>query len=840
MVGYSFLRRPYPEVTGTISVAGMSQPVTVLRDESGVPHLFGDSLTDLARAQGFVHAQDRFFEMDVRRRSASGTLAALVGAAALDGDRVIRTLGWRQVAEKALPDLKPQTRQVLQAYADGVNSYLRGRSRSDIAIEYTLLSASVPVGPVPEWSPVDSLVWLTAVAWDLRANYRDELTRARLSGRMPRSQILEIFPAYPTEEHPPILAAEDWSPTRDTTTMLRGPGSDLVKDLASGYAQRSLSAAEQALARVPELVGNGSDVGSNSWVVGPTRSSTGKPLLANDPHLATSQPGIWVQNSLHCRARSAQCPLSVSGFSFAGVPGVVIGHNQAIAWGMTNLAPDVTDFYLERINGDTYDRSGVWKQLEFRQEIIEVAGGDPVEMTVRSTVHGPILSDVLPAVADAGAHASTAESENPSEAFAVSLAWTGLTPTKTADAIVDLNLATTFEQFRAAARSFAVPAQNLVYADVNGHIGYQAPGLIPIRRPAIAKSAPGFWPAPGWDPAYDWQGFVPFADMPWALDPPGGVIVAANQQVTAATRPYLTTEWDYGFRSARIRELLGETGTLTPAQLAAMQQDSVDLFAKHLVPTLLTVPLGDDAFTREARDLLLDWDFTTPASHTGPDGERTSASSAAAYFGAVWHQLLDLTFNDELPSGVTADGSSRWRGAALALLATPTSAWWDDQRTAGVVETRDEILRRALVGARLELTRKLGKDPGQWEWGRLHAMTLRHKVLGGESVPGAVRWLVNSGPHDVGGGSAIVNATSWDASSGYAVVSAPSMRMVANLADLDASTWINLTGSSGHPLHPHYDDQVGDWLAGVQRPWPFTEAAVRSQDVDELTLQPAP
>lgn len=860
VVVVSAVRDSLPTTSGEATLPGLAGEVTVMRDDSGVPHLYGDSMTDLARAQGYVHAQERFFEMDLRRHVTAGRLAELVGADGLDTDKVIRTMGWRRVAEEELPTLKPQTRQMLQAYADGVNTYLRGRSPGEVAVEYTILGLTLPTPEIEEWSPVDSLAWLKAMAWDLKGNYADELARARLSGRLSPAQINQIYPGYDYDDHPPILAPEEWSPdsgagpassavpsalTTGTPTASDPPASvdpEPADDrLASPAATTAYAAVQRALDGLPEMLGHGDGIGSNAWAVAGTRTTTGQPLLANDPHLAVSQPGIWIQNSLHCRSVSASCPLDVSGFSFAGVPGVVIGHNGQIAWGMTNLSPDVTDFYLERVVGDTYLRDGDWEQVTTREEVIRIAGGADQRITVRSTVHGPVMSDVIEGVSDSGGRAPTEQEGDETESYAVSLAWTGLLPGRTADAILDLNLAGDFAEFREAARSFSVPAQNLVYADREGHIGYQAPGQVPVRRAALPRTPPGSWPAPGWDSSYDWQRFVDFAEMPWTLDPEDGVVVTANQPVTRSATPFLTSDWDYGWRSTRISERIQALDEVSPADMAAIQLDDQDRFARVLVPALLTVPLeasesdpdsdGLLEFTREARELLRGWDGTTPAGDE-------DAGASAAYYNAVWRNLCELLFDDELPVGLKSDGGGRYRSAVQQLLSNPKSAWWDDKLTPNVTEGKDEILRRALVEARLELTRELGKDPAKWQWGKLHRLDLEHKVLGGEGVPAPVRWLVNAGPFDMPGGSAIVNANAWNASEGYSVTAAPSMRMVVDLSDLDASTWINQTGVSGHPTDDHYTDQVDDWVEGRQRPWPFSEAAVRDTDPAVLTLRP--
>ncbi|KGN42026.1 penicillin acylase family protein [Knoellia aerolata] len=857
VVGVSLVRRSFPQTEGEIDVPGLAGTVDVLRDERGIPQIYGDSVADIARAQGYVHAQDRFFEMDMRRHITAGRLAELVGDAGVETDKVIRTMGWRRVAEAELPTLDPATRTYLQSYADGVNAYLRGRSPSQASLEYVVLGTRVSDYKIEDWTPADSIAWLKAMAWDLRGDYSDELARARLSRRVTVNQIAEIYPPYDLAREP-ILSGEDWAPASPSLQQSssavpaalsaaaeRPAAKQAAGALGDSSAQAAYAAVERALSAVPQLIGRGEGIGSNSWVVGPEKSATGKPLLANDPHLSPGIPGIWYQVGLHCRAKSVECPLDVAGFSFAGVPGVVIGHNDRIAWGMTNLSPDVSDFYLERLDGDRVLRGDTWEPLTTRRETIRVAGGDDVDLTVRATRHGPLMSDVIPAFVDAGERSPTPPSEGAardSQTYAVSMAWTGLEPSQTADAILQLNVAQNFEQFREAAKSFAVPSQNLVYADVDGHIGYQAPGQVPVRVSAFAGAPPGYWPAPGWDEAYDWQGFVPFASMPSSLDPESGIIVAANQAVTARPTPFLTTEWDYGYRSQRIRELLDAAtrngDKLTVEQMGEIQMDSRNEFAPVLVEALLEVPLkgaGDSdaevAFTKEAQDLLRDWDYTTPA-------DRSRSGAAAAYYNAVWANLLRLLFDDEVPEDLRAEGGSRYMTAVAGLLDNPRSAWWDNRQTAAITEGRDEILRQAQVEARLELTRRLGKDPDDWRWGSLHTLDLTHQVLGGDSVPGVVRRIFNRGEYEMPGGSAIVNATAWKANLGYEVTAAPSMRMVVDLGSFDRSTWVNQTGASGHAFNGHYDDQTEDWVEGRQHPWAFTEKAVREASEDELTLVP--
>jgi len=785
-----------------------------------------------------VAAQDRFFEMDLRRHVTSGRLSELVGKDGVQTDRVIRTLGWRRVAEAELPTLASTTRQYLQAYADGVNAYIKAAGSPDeMGLEYAVLGQRFPGYRVEPWSPADSLAWLKAMAWDLRGDYDDELTRARLSGRITPARLAQIFPPYPIESHHPILSTQDWRPGVATSTRSAASAVPVVPTIAprpaavvDDKATRTIYAAvATALDQLPELVGRGDGIGSNSWVVGPERSSTGKPLLANDPHLGVGIPGIWYQTGLHCRSVSAACPFDVTGFSFAGMPGIVIGHNQSIAWGFTNLGPDVSDFYLEQLRADSYRRGNKYLPLKQRTETIRVAGGQDVNIAVRETVHGPLLSDVISSVAQVG-QTALVEGKAQTTSYAVSLAWTGLLPGRTADAIFKFNTAQNFAQFREAAKDFAVPAQNLLYADTRGHIGYQAPGQVPIRKSSTPGAPPGYWPAPGWDPQYDWTGYVPFEQMPSAYDPAEGYLVAANQAVTASSTPFLTTEWDYGYRSERIRNLITATPKVTPARMAQIQGDTRNEFAPELVKALLAVKLDGDPFTTEAQNLLRTWDYTQPSG-------RSPSGAAAAFYNSVWDNILALTFDGEL-GDMKADGGSQWMEAVSRLLSAPRDAWWDNKLTPAVIEGRDEILRQSLVEARMDLTRRLGKNPGIWQWGRLHQLTLEHEVLGGDSVHPAVRAVFNRGPWQMPGGSAIVNANGWDAGQGYEVDWAPSMRMVVNLGDLDASRWVNQSGNSGHPFDDHYVDQADAWAANETFAWPFSETAVRDSGGDELTLTP--
>ncbi|MEV3990397.1 penicillin acylase family protein [Streptomyces sp. NPDC049837] len=893
----STVRAPFPQTTGTLKLDGLSGPVDVKRDDYGVPQIYASTDEDLFRAQGYVQAQDRFWEMDVRRHMTAGRLSEMFGKEQVETDAFLRTLGWHRVAQEEYDKLlSPDTKKNLQAYADGVNAYLKGKEGRDISVEYAALSFSNDYTIEP-WTPVDSVAWLKAMAWDLRGNMQEEIDRSLMTSRLSEKQIKDLYPGYPYDLHRPIVdkggvdkvtgkfdpSAKGGTQDADsgsgqgtgtgTGTGTGAGGSNTAQGATQGL-QSQLSALSASLEKIPALLGpNGNGIGSNSWVVSGKYTTTGKPLLANDPHLAPQLPSLWYQMGLHCRSVSDKCRYDVAGYTFAGMPGVIIGHNQDIAWGFTNLGADVSDLYLEKITDRGYRYGN--KELPFvtREEVIKIAGGGIKRITVRTTNNGPLVSDRSNELEKVGDEAPVDTlAPDRGDGYAVALRWTALDPGKSMDAVFKLNRATDFKQFRAAARDFEVPSQNLIYADAKGaegNIGYQAPGKIPVRK----KGHDGTMPAPGWDPKYTWEKkFVPFDELPYEENPERGYIVTANQAVIDPEKyPYpLTEDWGYGSRSQRINDLI-ESKTKDGAKVSTedmrtMQMDNSSEIAKLLTPYLLKIDISDP-HVREAQKLLEGWDYTQDAD-----------SGAAAYFNGVWRHVLKLAFGNKLPkelrvkgeclnvrpadstgpvdeqnrlvrecgqrdaAAATAqpDGGDRWYEVVRRILEDEKNEWWQSAPSRTYREgtaTRDELLKRAMVDARWELTSKLGKDVNSWSWGRLHQLTLKNQTLGTEG-PGFIQFLLNRGPWNLSGGEAAVNATGWNAAGGYGVVWVPSMRMVVNVGDWDKSRWINLSGASGHAYNAHYTDQTDKWAKGELLDWPYGRQAVDARTVDTLVLTP--
>ncbi len=814
------IRQSFPQTSGEVSLPGLHSPVEVLRDGMGIPHIYAQDEHDLFMAQGYVHAQDRFWQMDFWRHVGAGRLAEMFGDSQVETDAFIRTLGWPRLAEQEWEAADEEIKSILQAYSDGVNAYLAGHQGSRLSLEYAILKLTNGAYAPEPWQPVHSLTWAKAMAWDLGGNMQAELQRAVLLPQLGEERLADLYPTYP-EQNPIILpdfalaASSAPSPASSADYVAAGDRLQLV------------------LSRVNELnrlTGGGlGGLGSNNWVVAGSRSSTGAPILADDLHLDIRMPSIWYENGLHCLTVGETCRFNVVGFSFPSLPAVVVGHNDRIGWGVTNAGPDVQDLFLERINPDNpdqYEVDGEWQSMDVREEIILVAGGPPVTIRVRQTRHGPVLSDAdeeLQALAEGQAITE----DNP---LAVSLQWTALEPSSIVRAALHVNLAQNFDEFRAALRDWDVPAQNFIYADVDGNIGYQMPGRVPIRR-----SGDGTFPQPGWTSRGEWSDTIPFEDLPYAFNPAAGFIATANNRAVDASYPYLlTTMPDLGFRAARIVELLQAQETFTPEAMRQIQGDSFNAAGPILVPYLLDLDFHESG--QPADEASQATELETIVAELGTwDDHNDLGSRGAAIFNAIWRHTILRTFGDDLPEG-WLPGDEMAFVIVENLLRRPGDAWWDDLRTP-VLETRDEILRLATADAVAELEDLLGTNSNGWTWGALHGATFRNETLG-ESGIGPIEALFNRGPYPTGGGASIINATGWSYEDGYDVAWVPSQRMVLDLSDWDGALAIHTTGQSGHAFHPHYVDMADRWARVEYAPLEWSRTVVESHTKESLRLVP--
>ncbi|NKQ34116.1 MAG: penicillin acylase family protein [Chloroflexi bacterium] len=770
LIGYfTLVRGDQPQLDGEIKLDGLTAPVTIFRDGSGLPHIIAENPQDLFFAQGFVHAQDRLWSMESARRAAHGTLSELIGDRGLDNDRFMRVLGMTESAEADWTALDAETQAALEAYAAGVNAYL-AQADDKLPLEFKILG----IDPQP-WTPVDSLVFGKLVAWGLSNNYKDELVITQIAGATSWENVISLLPDYPGPDVIP-----DTNHTESLSDMA-------VALLAAGSGWQ----AANPLARP--------DQGSNAWVAGGSRTASGAPLLANDPHQGLSMPSLWYEVGLH----TEDGVYDVVGGSLPGLPGVEIGHNGRIAWGVTNARPDVQDLFVETLNeaGTQYQFQGEWRDLTVREETILVKGSEPVVLTVRSSHHGPLVSDVLP---DSKEH--------------LALRWTGLDEGRPlAQAILMLNRAQNWDEFRAAVQFWQLPGMNFVYADAAGNIGYQMSGAVPIRA---NNEQFGLLPVSGADGQHEWTGFIPFEELPSAFNSEADFFASANNRPVGPDYPYFLSHYfQPPYRVARISERLRDGRNLTPDDFADLQADWYSGINLQLAQTLTAEGQPSGETGQAAQQLLAEWD-----GRMTPDSPTAALSEAA-----LWH-ILRRALTPELGAETTEAYLSLAAYPYMFLqnlLDDPDSVWWQGDRAG--------ILTAALEDAVDELSAATREEnPEKWTWGSLHAMTFAHPL----GSVGPLAPIFNRGPFPTGGNWNTVNSGAYYADSRYAMGAGPAYRIISDPADWDNSRSIIPTGQSGRPFSPYYDDQIEPWLAVEYHPLPFTRPAIEAAAENTLQLIP--
>jgi penicillin G amidase len=799
IAGFFFVRTPFPDTDGTVQVpdaaaiaqslpgAGetlqfstLQSPVTIYRDEYGVPQIYADNLHDLFFAQGYVQAQDRLFQMDFQRRVGTGTLSEVLGEATLETDRFLRTLGTGRAAAKDLEVMSQDTLSDLQAYADGVNAFISA-NQDNLPLEFRILGYK----PQP-WVPLHSVVWGKMMAWNLGDNWETELMRARLLDTMGEEKTADLLQRYP-ESGPFIIPSE-----------------------VKSYASLKAIDFDKVMAVKRLLKATDPDLGSNNWVVAGSHTTTGKPLVANDPHLGMQIPSIWYLVGLHGGG------LDVVGASLAGAPGVVIGHNDRIAWGVTNVGPDVQDLFLEKVNPDNPNQAefeGKWEDMQVVEERIAVKGqAEPVVETVRITRHGPIMNAVTSKIGE--------------EAQPMAFRWTALDGGKMFESILNIDQAQNWEEFRTALRDFVVPSQNFVYADVDGNIGYQMPGQIPIRA-----KGDGTVPVPGWTGEYEWTGTIPFDELPYVYNPEVGYVATANNQVVPDSYPYLiSTDWAAPYRAERIIELIESKDKLSPDDFAAIQGDIRPVPTDSFVPVLGGIDLS--AASKEvqtAQQMMIAWDRKMDADAPEP-----------LIYEAYVRKLAQETFGDELIAAggdeLAQDFLSSYRNkytlTLIDLLDDSTNTWWDDVRTTEV-ETENDIVTRAFAAAIAELQASYGQAPDRWQWGKPHFANFDHLVFGEVSPLDSIfnRSIPARGTNfTVNAASPAYDTLAMDAGASY--------RHIVDLSNLANSRFIHTTGQSGLAFNPHYDDLIPIWQNVEYLPMRFDRAEIEKSAKDVLVLEP--
>ena len=813
--GRWWTRRVIPSLDGRTPVAGLHAEVDVRFDRFAIPHIYAASTNDAWVAVGYLQARDRLWQMELYRRAASGRLSELLGEGTLAIDERFLTLGLRRAAEVEWAHATPEVRAALERYASGVNAAIAAAGRWTRPLELQLLG----VTPEP-WTPIDSLAIGKLFAWRLGENHNAELLRYRLAQALgPRAaELLGAPPAWAPQilEDPEMAQGTGHRAGAETRSgvVFNGPiRKRLPISFPDARGAETPSASERGwgpASIINDWLSADHHAASNSWVLSGARTASGRPLLANDPHLAIEMPSVWWEVHVVAGAQASQpAVLNVSGVTIPGIPFVVIGHNDRIAWGLTNSGADVQDFFVERLDPARrhYLFHDAWLPVETVRHDIRVSGrAQPVPFEVRRTRHGPMLNaddwqDLFP-----GDRAQSALDDN-----ALALKWDAVAEGESAGAFDALARAANWDDFVAAVRRFSAPSQNFVYADVDGGIGYALSGLLPVRA-----AGDGAEPAAGWTGEQDWTGTIDSDRLPSVLNPASGQIVTANNEIDRRLPFSITRDWIAPFRARRIVELLGDKRGFDIPAMARIQADITSLSADFILKNV-----GD-----AAPEALRQWD------------RRVDGRPVAALYEAFEEALWRRTFADEMPAALY-DRFYRYaaneRFAGLhAVIGDPNSLWFDDRTTPNVTETRDDIVRLAARDAVASLSARFGVE-SSWMWDRMHAVKFSHPLSGGGRL---LDWFFSRGPVPVAGDGMTVDKTTSNLRHPYETSEGASYRQILDVGAWDQSVAVNTTGQSGHPASPHYFDQNPLWQQGKYHDLPFTRAAVDAATVSRLTLVP--
>jgi penicillin amidase len=803
-VGWLFYRA-MPDYSGAAPLPGLSAAVKVVRDEHGVPHIFAANMNDAARALGYVHAGDRFFQMEVQRRAGQGRLSEIFGSDTLDTDKLTRTLGLYLLAQNSIQFLSPEARDFFQAYADGVNAWL-DTHRDKLPPEFLLLDLK----PEP-WTIADSLVWGKLMALQLSKNYELEALRAQLGRKLSPQQMADLFPGAPANV-PVTIEPQGAAPEPQKT-----------------------SSALDTLAAITGL----DHPASNEWVIAGSRTESGKPILANDPHLGLGAPILWYL------ARIVTPDLSIEGATVPGLPIVLLGQNGHMAWGFTTTGSDVEDLFVETFdpkNPDMYQTPDGWDRFRLRPEIIRIKGGKTITLEVRMTRHGPVISDIDPDIQKIASYAGgcvptapvlspakDAPATAPPPPFApekfclnrvVTLAFTGLGARDTTpEALMRLDRAQNPQQFLDALRLYQAPTQNIVYADTDGDIGFINPGLVPIR-----KAGNGTVPVDGATEDYAWTSLIPFAQLPQIVNPPAGYIFNANNAPAGPSYPYfLGVDWEEPWRADRLQQYFNKPGKHTLDSSAMMQADHVSLAARVLLPSLLKAkPEGAApaaAQETKALDLLKKWDGLMDKDRAEP-----------LIFEAWLYEMHKHLLVEKTGSPLTERGPFAAESIDFALNYDPKS--WCAAPDCG------DVIKQSFADAIHLLIARDGPDIAQWRWGNEHVATLHNKFW--SHIPFFRDWskldVASSGDFytlDRGGSEEI------DPDHPFARTHGGGYRGIYDLGDPDKSRFMIATGESGHIFSRHYGDLVSMWNNVQSFTLTGTQDELVKKGLPELTLTPA-
>ncbi|MCU0342310.1 MAG: penicillin acylase family protein [Ignavibacterium sp.] len=780
---YNMLSASLPKYSGEITSSKIINDIEIYRDSFAVPYIIAQSDEDAAFALGYLHAQERLFTMDLIRRAGEGRLSEILGESAIPFDKMFRTVGIKRNIEKNLSSYDPTVMKILHSYSDGVNEYLRVRN-GNYAIEFDML------GYQPEkWKPIHSLIVIKMMAWELNISWWTDLSFAELIQKLGQEKVLEILPDYP-QNAPTIIA-------------------DNFKDFP--LINSSLAETDKAFRQM--MGWTGTHIGSNNWVVNAEKSLSGKPIIANDPHLAFSAPGKWYAAVIKSPGWNA------AGVTLPGVPGVVIGKGENISWVLTNVMNDDSDFYIEKFDSSKtkYMLDGQWQNLKIIKDTIKVKDGKDYLIEIKETHRGPIISNIHPF--------KFIYNKDDINIPPISMRWSGNEFSDEMLAFYKLNKAKNWNEFRDAVKYFGIPGQNFVYADASGNIGYIMGARIPVRgsnNPTLVFD--------GTTTENDWRGFVPVQEIPFILNPTEHFIASANNKAIKDFKYHITNLWEPSSRIDRIRELLTYKQKHTVSDFKNYQMDNISPYARTIVSYLLNSFDGikvKDKNLKISLDLLEKWDFKMDKYGQTP----------AIYSVFLKYLLMNIYYDkmgDELYNRFVFLANVPFR-SLLQLLEKPESVWFDDVKTTKR-ETREEILRKSLADALNYLEEKFGKDLINWQWGRMHKVTFKHSFSGNFSL---LDKYINIGPFEIGGDGTTINNTEYPFAKSieeYAMfrhdefdnVLGPSMRYIYDFSKSDEFYLILTTGQSGNVMSDNYKDQTPLWLKGKYIKIRTDESSIRN------------
>lgn len=780
---YNMLSSSLPAYQGIITSSKIISDIEIYRDSFAVPYIFAENDNDAAFALGYVHAQERLFTMDFIRRAGEGRLSEILGDEAVPFDNMFRTVGIKRNILRNYSRIDPSVISLLQSYSDGVNAYIEER-KGNYSIEFDVL------GYQPEkWKPLHSLIIIKMMAWELNMSWWTDLTFSELIQKLGEKKALEILPDYP-ENAPTIIA--------DNFKYLSAINSSLVE---TDKAFRNF------------IGWTGTHIGSNNWVVNANKSTSGKPIIANDPHLAFSAPGKWFAATVNSKEG-----WKTSGVTLPGVPGIVIGKGENISWVLTNVMNDDADFYIEKLDSSDskYFVDGQWRDLRIIKDTIKVKNGKDRVIEIKETHRGPIISDI---------HTfnfiyNTAESEFPP----ISMKWLGNEFSDEMLGFYKINKAKNWNQFREGVKYFGIPGQNFVYADTTGNIGYIMGARIPLRK----KNNPTLV-FDGTNTENDWQGYVPVEEIPVVLNPKENFITSANNKILKDFKYHISNLWEPSSRIDRIYELLNSKEKHSAEDFKKYQMDITSPYAKlitsHIVKAFEGIKINDNNL-KTAIELLSEWDFNLNKQSQTP-------SIYVVTLKYLLHNIYYDELGDDLFNRFVFLANVPFR-SLLQVLDKPESLIFDDISTAKT-ESKNEIIRKSLADALTFLEENLGKDLTNWQWGRLHAVTFKHAFSGNFSL---LDKYINIGPYEIGGDGTTINNTEYPFSesidkypmfshSEFENILGPSMRYIYDFAKPDQYYLILTTGQSGNVMSDNYRDQTPYWLQGKYMLIKTDESSIR-------------